>query len=332
MRIWIDIDNAPHVLIMHPIIKELKRMGHNVYITARDYGQTIELLRMKGIQFKLIGRHPGKSPILKICFLFLRMIKLFIWALDKNFDVSLSHGSRSIVIPSYILGIKNITMYDYEHINDFIFKIFSRKILLPFPLKEMETKKIHIYPGLKEDIYLWESEYKPDWDKGLNIDRSKVIGVLRPPATMAHYHNPLSEKLFKEILFKLESEKNFIGLVIPRTKEQFKDLEILLKNFKNFILLKNAVDGYSLLRDADIVIGGGGTMNREAALLGCSVYSIFKGEKGKVDIYLEKIGRMKFIEKSEDINMIKISKKEIKSLEKNNTSIAKFICDFVINC
>jgi len=95
MRVWIDVDNAPHVLIMEPIIRELERRGHQVLITARDYGNTRGLLDMKGFRYFLIGRYPGKSGILKILHLGLRMVRLFIWAMDKNIDIAFAHGSRS---------------------------------------------------------------------------------------------------------------------------------------------------------------------------------------------------------------------------------------------
>ena len=120
MRIWIDIDNSPHVHIMEPIIRELEKREHKVLVTARDYGYTVELLKMKERVHTLIGVHPGKSTILKITFLAYRMLKLYLWAFDKKIDLAFCHGSRSLVLPARFLGIPLVAMYDYEYISDFL--------------------------------------------------------------------------------------------------------------------------------------------------------------------------------------------------------------------
>ena len=65
--------------------------------------------------------------------------------------------------------------------------------------------------------------------------------------------------------------------------------------------VKVAVDGLNLIWNSDLVISGGGTMNREAAALGVPVYSIFRGRLGAVDEYLSKTGRLIMLEKVEEI-------------------------------
>jgi hypothetical protein len=47
---------------------------------------------------------------------------------------------------------------------------------------------------------------------------------------------------------------------------------------------------------ADLVVGGGGTANREAAVLGTPVWSVFTGPRPHVDEVLEAEGRLKWIE------------------------------------
>ena len=36
MRIWVDLTNSPHVLVMRPVIEKLRERGHEVEVTARD--------------------------------------------------------------------------------------------------------------------------------------------------------------------------------------------------------------------------------------------------------------------------------------------------------
>ena len=54
----------------------------------------------------------------------------------------------------------------------------------------------------------------------------------------------------------------------------------------------HAQDGRSLVALADALISAGGTMNREAAVLGTPVWSIFEGPLGGVDELLLREGRM----------------------------------------
>lgn len=331
MRIWIDIDNAPHAQIMPPIIKELKNRGHNIIITARDYGQTVEILKTKGVKYKLIGKHPGKRNTLKGIFIIYRMIRLYFWAFDKNIDLAFSHGSRAMILPARVLGIPVITMYDYEYISNFLFKKFAKAILMPFVSKDENIGKCKGFPGLKEELYLWNHKYCDEWNKNFSLNKNKTIVILRPPATMAHYHNPVAEQIFYSILKKISREKGIYGIVVPRTKNQLKEISKLICDSKDIIILTNAVDGISMIKDSDIIIGGGGTMNREAALLGTPVYSIFQSKIGKVDKWLESKGRMEFISSIKDIEKIKFKKKSKKVPLVNCKNLDKIICNIIEN-
>jgi hypothetical protein len=61
------------------------------------------------------------------------------------------------------------------------------------------------------------------------------------------------------------------------------------------------VDGLNLIWHSDLVISGGGTMNREAAALGVPVYSVFRGSIGAVDRYLSEQGRLVLLENVHDV-------------------------------
>ena len=59
MRIWIDLTNSPHVLVMRPLIEAMRADGHEVEVTASDFAQTLELCERFGIDHTAIGRHRG---------------------------------------------------------------------------------------------------------------------------------------------------------------------------------------------------------------------------------------------------------------------------------
>ena len=59
MRVWVDLTNCPHVLVMRPIIEVMREDGHEVEVTARDFAQTLELCDRLGARTPAVGRHRG---------------------------------------------------------------------------------------------------------------------------------------------------------------------------------------------------------------------------------------------------------------------------------
>ena len=331
--IWIDVDNSPHVPLFTPLIKHYRASGIEVILTARDHAQTIELMNNAGLDktFEIIGEHYGKSKINKIRGLLTRAKQLvsYIRKIRKNYDLKLaiSHGSRSMVLAARWLKIPVITMYDYEFTETFIFNRFSDKVLIPEKIPDATLDEIGLpldkrfkYNGLKEELYL--NYFKPDKDflrklfedSNLDISDDMVLVALRPPATTANYHDKASEDLFIELLKLLSDNKNVLSIISPRTNEQRLEIETLIENLslnsKNFMILKEAVSGLDMALNVDLMISGGGTMNREAALLGTPVYSIFAGKQGALDRAMEKDGEIVFIRSTEDIKKIRLEKAE----------------------
>jgi uncharacterized protein len=79
------------------------------------------------------------------------------------------------------------------------------------------------------------------------------------------------------------------------------------------------VDGLNLLWHSDLVVSGGGTMNREAAASGVPVYSIFRGKIGAVDRYLSENGRLCLLTSKEDVRDKILVKKRQKPDGKKQT-------------
>ncbi len=310
MKIWIDIVNSPHVLFFEPIIKSLVDDGHAVFVTARDFAQTKSILRAKGIDFFLTGRHMGRSLFLKGVGLLYRSFSLFLYGMKIKPDIALSHNSNDLAIAARFLGVPHLMFHDYEYatIAHRLNFMFVDKIYFPdvLDLKELEaiygkTSKIGRYPGLKEQVYLPHAKIEPVRSI-LGVSENEILGIVRPPADFALYHrfqNPLFDKCMNHLQ---ESEVKIV--VLPRTAEQ-KDK--ILKQYPRFIIPEEVLDGPSLIADADFVLSAGGTMNREAAVLGTPAYTVFAGKIGAVDKFLIDRGYLTKVEKPEDI---KIEKKE----------------------
>ena len=306
-RIWIDIDNSPHVPFFIPIIEELEARGLQLILTARNMYQVCELLDFFRLPCKVIGGHYGKNKLLKVACNCIRALQLAPTAARLRPDLALSHGSRAQVLICKTLGIPTVMMHDYEHSTKTGF-IESDWILMPdiIPdgLMSKKTDRVLKYPGLKEDVYVPRFRPDPSILHQLGISHHELVITLRPPATQAHYHNPESEVLFAEVLRFIADKPQIRAVTLPRNVRQSDQLRhdwpSLIASGR-MIIPKGPVDGLNLIWFSDLVISGGGTMNREAAALGVPVYSIFRGKLGAVDQYLANAGRLVLIENSGDI-------------------------------
>jgi hypothetical protein len=122
--------------------------------------------------------------------------------------------------------------------------------------------------------------------------------VLRPPADVALYHR-FENPLFDELLADLGRRDDVRAVVLPRTPEQ----AIRIRDFAlpSVVVPEQAIDGQSLVAGADLVVSAGGTMNREAVVLGTPVYTTFAGRLGGVDERLIADGRLRPLERVEDL-------------------------------
>ena len=306
-KIWIDLDNSPHVPFFRPIILELEKRGYSVVLTARDCFQVCDLANLFGLSYKRIGRHYGKNKLAKAAGLLFRTLQMSPTVLNEKPDISISHGSRTLILLSSILRIPFITIADYEHSWSVAFRASGYSIVpdvIPDDANRLKKDRILKYPGIKEDVYVPFFRPDPSLRDVLGISADNLVVTLRPPATEAHYHNPEAEQLQDEaIKFLTESPKTKI-ILVPRNARQG---TVLRKRWPNLfatgqiMIPDRVVDGLNLLWHSDLVISGGGTMNREAAALGVPVYSVFRGKIGAVDRYLADSGRLILLESVEDV-------------------------------
>ncbi len=313
--IWVDLDNSPHIPFFAPIIKRLSELGYTIKISARNYAQTVSLAELYNLNFTAIGKHHGKNKLRKIAGLAYRTLQLIPYAYKNKPTIAISHGSRAQMVAAQLLGIPVVMFLDYEYVQTIPFV----KLKLLFIPKVISTNKLSkfsdilkTYPGIKEDIYV--PAFKPDESikTDMNIKDENINVVLRPPADQAHYHNPESEILFFSVIEHLTSNNNIKTIILPRDNRQKERIKVEYKNHFDsgkLIIPEKVVDALNLMWYSDLVISGGGTMNREAAALGIPVYSIFRGKTGDVDKYLSKIGKLIMIETPKDVKeKIKLKK------------------------
>lgn len=306
-KIWIDLDNSPHVPFFKPIIDELEKRGFDITVTARDCFQVCGLADLLRLPYNRIGRHYGRNRLMKLVGLGIRALQLAPTALQQKPALALSHGSRSQLLVARLLGIPSTLIFDYEHATWIPFACPDTVIVpevIPDSAIKHKVKYVGRYPGIKEDVYV--PSFRP-FDgilKELGIDEHEVVVTVRPPATEAHYHKPQSDELFDAVIELLAATPEARVILLPRNADQgvaVREAWPHLFTSGKIIIPDKVVDGLNLIWYSDLVISGGGTMNREAAALGVPVYSIFRGETGTVDKYLARCGRLVLLESVADI-------------------------------
>jgi predicted glycosyltransferase len=299
MRVWVDLTNSPHVLVMRPVIAALREDGHEVSVTARDFAQTLELCRRHGIGHTAIGRHRGERLGAKAVGLAQRSGALVRWARRRGpFDLALGHGSNDVTVAAKALRIPCSTTFDYEWatVQHNVNCRLAAAVVVPdaIPPERLDRYgargKVHAYPGLKEEYYLADFEPSEDVLAELGLDRGEPIVVVRTPPEVSLYHR-FENPLFAGVLDRLAASAAQV-VVLPRTEAQRSELGAR----PEFVVPEHAIDAQSLIAFADLVISAGGTMNREAVALGTPVFTTFEGRLGAVDERLIAEGRLRRLE------------------------------------
>jgi predicted glycosyltransferase len=327
VRVWVDLTNSPHVLVMRPLIAAMREDGHEVEVTARDFAQTLELCERLGVDHTAIGRHRGERLASKGLGLASRSLALVRWAHGRRFDVAVGHGSNDVMVAAAMLRIPSATAFDYEfakvqhHVNCRL----ARAVVVPeaIPPERLHPYgadgKLQRYEGLKEEYYL--ADFQPDEAvlNELSVDRSRPLVVVRTPPEVSLYHR-FENPLFRGVLERLRGS-DAQAVVLPRTAAQREELELM----GGFTVPERAIDAQSLVSFADLVISAGGTMNREAVALGTPVYTTFEGRLGAVDEALLAEGRLRKLERPDQVSFERRSVKGGVRVRRDPRDLVKMI-------
>lgn len=336
MNIWIDLANSPQVLFFRPILTEMECRGHHLFITSRDYAQTQALADEYQISHTLIGKHGGKKWVSIIKRNLGRTIELNRWIKTQpKIDLAVSHNSYTQALSAMLMGIPFVTLMDYEYqpLNHLCFRA-AKKVIVPQPFPDDMLRKFGAlhkskkYPGLKEEIYLADFRPDPDFLEKEGFDSSKVMVVVRPPAPWTSYHR-FENTLFEDVLQYLSGFKNTLIVFLPRIAAQGEWVRQL--NIPNLMVPAKTLNGPNLLYYADVVISGGGTMNREASVLGVPTYTIYKGKMGAVDTHLINLGHMTQISELDDFSKIRVVKKTDHLNRKLSIDVIGSVVDLITN-
>ena len=333
MRLWIDLANSPHVPFFRALVKKFAELGHEIDTTAREFAETVPLAHAAGFEAEVVGGHAGRQVSAKAGNLMSRAWALASWARKRRFDLAISHNSYSQILAARVLGIRSVTLMDYEYqpANHLAFR-FASRIIVPasFPASRLRrygasAGKVRRYHGTKEDVYLADFEPDPSFSAQLcefGIRPDNVLVLMRPPAYEALYHR-FQNELFDEALALLLENENGRVVLLPRNDAQRAAYGERAR--ERLIVLAKPLDGANLIAASDLVISAGGTINREAAALGVPAVSIYAGQWAAIDQELVNEGRLERISNSSDLRNLIIKKKQFVNPRRASTVINEIV-------
>jgi predicted glycosyltransferase len=237
------------------------------------------------------------------------------FARGKRFDYGLAHGSTDLPPVARLLRLPNTTMFDYEwaKLQHAVNCRLATRVLIPdaIPAERVarygaRPPKLVRYPGLKEEYYL--SGFEPDRSvlADLGVDEARSLAVVRTAPSYALYLGGSENELLPRVVRRLLGQDAQV-VALARTDEQRAALGAL---DERLVVPAHAVDARSLAGLADVVVSAGGTMIREAAVLGTPTWSIFEGRPGAVDELLEREGRIRWLRDPAELVVEKVTARE----------------------
>ncbi|MFH1786205.1 MAG: DUF354 domain-containing protein, partial [archaeon] len=301
MKVWVDISNAPQALFFRKFLEK----HEDTLITARDFG-AIEYI-LEGLDYKLVGAHGGKEKADKLIESGRRVVELAKIVKGYSPDVCVHKYSVEGARVAIGLGVRYIAVMDneYARVQNLLTLPFADKVVCPAAIPDSEIRKYNArfekFDGVCEVANIKNLKRSGAVLEELGLDRKGQIVVVRPEAYNASYSAGPggAEKILQKI------DDGVQKVVIARQPgEKYTG--------SNLFVARKPVDTLSLSYFADAVLSGGGSMSREAALMGTRSISFFP-HRLAVDQYLVSKGLLERIDadKTGRISIKKTKKRKV---------------------
>lgn len=320
MKIFIDILTPKQCLLFAKLSGRLRKNGHEVIEATRAYREVTELLRLKGIEARVVGKHGGETLPSKLTASIERTLKLASIIADLQPDVVVSFSSPETARVAFGLGILHVCLNDSPHAEAVARLTVPLATLLLTPKAIPKTawtkygisqEKIIQYRAL--DPWAWLKDLKPDQTilTQCGLEKNRPIVVFRTEESFASYllgktaKTPLLLPLIEDLL---DTGLDFQAVVLPRYESQTQVLKEKLG--KRAKICESTIDAPSLLYFASVFVGAGGTMTTEAALMGIPTISCYPDKPFIVERYLISKGLV-----ARETNMKRIKEKITHTLQ-----------------
>ncbi|HKW03707.1 MAG TPA: DUF354 domain-containing protein [Nitrososphaerales archaeon] len=284
VKLWIDA-LTPKQAIFSKAMIDRAPSKFKITVTTRQYTELVEFAKLIGLDSETIGRHGGGDVVGKLRASVERERELVEFVTKRDFDASFSFISPEAARVSFGSGLTHYICSDSPHASApcRLAVPLCSKLFSPFPIRKERWTKYGIrgfqvlrYHAL--DPWTWlVSKRKPDRS---NAKQRVIIRLEESFASYMRAQRGITGSL-SDLLDLIRKYGDYEILLLPRYDTQ---REWARKKFRNLAIIPgSAVDGLKLLSEASLVIGGGGTMTQEAALLGIPNISYFPS--AKLDVF-----------------------------------------------
>lgn len=264
MRIAVDVNHPAHVHYFKHFVKEMRKRGHEVLITASEKEISYQLLDEYGLEYRKLGTYGGSLvdkakniPVLD--YSLYRAVRKF------KPDVFFGFGSIRNAHVSRLLRKQCIAFDDSEPspIEHLLYVPFTNAIVTPDCFNKDFGKKHTRYNGYTELAYLHPKYFTPDPQvlEELGLKPGEKFVVLRFVAWKAGHDfgkGGFSEQAKLSAVKALEKRARvFITSELPLPPE-----------LEKYRIKISPINIHSVLYYAQMLIGDSQTMTTEAALLG----------------------------------------------------------------
>lgn len=297
MDIWIDFTNSPHVHYFSQLINKFEREDIDYFITFRKFKNLEHIVKLYDyvIDPILVGNH-GRTLEEKLINSAKRIIELTKIVLKNKPKVAITKHSVELPRVAFGLNIPSILVVDNEHanaqnrltlpiVNNIISPIGTDRDLLKsqggndFLTFEGTCEVANVNSRLNNILPLDNNIINT---LGLNKDLPLIVMRSCPNSS---YCNGKRD-ILPEIIKNLNKSIDCNIVVFPRSEKQREIYSSL------GAIIPGIIDTISLLYYADAMVGAGGTMNREAAVIGVPTVSCYPERMLGVDRYLINKNRM----------------------------------------
>jgi predicted glycosyltransferase len=279
MKIWYDAGTGKHVRYGAAIAKRLRENGHDIVLTTRRHPDTLPIAEFLGERFIVVGRYYPKSLLTRLKNGTLRQLS-FCKTFEKNApDVAISHGSVDQCRVAFGLGKPIILTVDTPYANA-VHRLtlpLSKYIIMSEAIQRENLQKYNVdaeiisFNGVDE--VAWVRDFKPH----MKYDFGKPLIVVRQLEEKAVYAKNAVD------MVALAKKLTRLGTVVFLSRYHRRPV-------KGLVVPKSFIDSVSLVAQADLFVGVGGTIAREAALQGTPAITVNVFQNQYVNDFLAEKG------------------------------------------
>lgn len=290
MRVWYDACTGKQVRYAVAIARRLRQLGHKVILTTREHPDASPLVKFLDEKFTIIGKYDPTSHFTRLQESVNRILEMCELFQENTPDLAVSHQSVELCRVAFGLGVPIVLTAD----TPYAYAVNRLTIPLADTLVLSEAIPQRFFKGLgSRKMVPFRGVDEVAWVK--DFARDKRFGFKKPLIVVRQMETKASYALEKADLTEILAKKlTSLGNVLFLPRYDFRERKGLIVN-------KEFVDSLNLAAYADLVVNMGGTMAREAALLGTPSLVISTFEGSYVNEYVAKKGFPLFIVDSSEV-------------------------------